>query len=182
MFPNGILHFGIYLVTILMLIMMISYYCLTIVYHEDFFHFFKNNFLSFDFFLIKVTIILSICEMAIEIYESLPIRAQFKLPASTIKKVACVLFSFLLLLIGGLMFIDELYYTAGVASANFETTFPSFTKDNIEYIVIAKTDSDKHLTIALPSVQDSNSDTICIIQDISDTALIDKNVEGIFQK
>lgn len=82
------------------------------------------------------------------------------------------IFSFLFI-----YFIDNFFLSLGSMSASLQNIYPSFTKEGTEYIVIAEMDENKYLTI---SIQNQSEDTICIIQDISNIPLIDKNIENIF--
>ena len=49
-----------------------------------------------------------------------------------------------------------------------------------EYIVIAKMENQNYLIIQLPTEKESNKNTTCFIKDISNTPLVDKNVNSIF--
>lgn len=89
------------------------------------------------------------------------------------------LMSFLLLGFG-LFFLDNLFFSFGEMTAQLHTFYPSFVENSKEYIVIAKMENQNYLIIQLPTEKESNKNTTCFIKDISNTPLVDKNVNSIF--
>lgn len=102
---------------------------------------------------------------------------SFKISGLKSKKaIYLLLINLILILPCSALVIDEFGFSLGKVTPSIQYVFPSFVKNNIEYIVIGEMEKTGYLTIDVSSLEDSNLDTICIIQDISDVRLIDKNI------
>lgn len=167
------------------LIMLILLTCgMNIIIRADLIYIVKNIISNFGIELVFLNMLFAIMEAVIEFsfFSSSPTSLTScengnKENGKILKMILpCCLLGLCFLI----CFADSFFLSLGEMSVSLKTTFPSFQKDNDDYIVIAKMDDGDYLTVLLPPKQESDYHTTYIIQDISDVLLIDKDIDGIF--
>lgn len=176
---NRFYHFMLYFfINLFLSISFISYYIWieTRVSLTEIAGFIIQNFL----FIAAISLLMASAESVVEISDFSSAASSLKRNLNKKAKIILSLLSLIIIPFIIIFFINSFYFSLGATSAISRNTYPSFTKDNIEYIIIAKTKENYHLTISLPSLQDSTVETVCVIQDITNIPLIDKDINGIF--